>query len=158
MNIYTSYFYQVRFFPPNLIPVSTAKKDPEWFHNFEDEDYIFLDHRRVCNGLRMPEFVPASKTILDECPGPVSGCEYLHDDICPFKHAYYGQLCQLDFQQVYRILESIALDARSICMLNATPDIALLVHEAPTIRCSEREVIQRWFRMNDVNVREWRPS
>lgn len=32
MKIYTSYFYQIRFFKPNMIPLSTAKYDPSWFH------------------------------------------------------------------------------------------------------------------------------
>lgn len=33
-KIFTSYFYQVRFFNRNLIPVSICSKDPEWFRGF----------------------------------------------------------------------------------------------------------------------------
>ena len=32
MQIMTSYFYQVRFMKPNMIPLSTALSDPQWFH------------------------------------------------------------------------------------------------------------------------------
>lgn len=32
MKIYTSYFYMVRFMKPYMIPLSTAKFDPAWFH------------------------------------------------------------------------------------------------------------------------------
>ena len=57
MKFYTSYFYQVRFFTPNMIPISTAKWDPKWFHDFQDNKYVFLDKRGVCNGLRADPFV-----------------------------------------------------------------------------------------------------
>ena len=32
MKIMTSYFYAIRFFKPNMIPISTAKWDPKWYH------------------------------------------------------------------------------------------------------------------------------
>lgn len=32
MKILISYFYQIRFFKPNMIPLSTAAFDPKWFH------------------------------------------------------------------------------------------------------------------------------
>lgn len=34
MKFYTSYFYKLRFFTPNMLPFSTAKWDPKWYHNF----------------------------------------------------------------------------------------------------------------------------
>ena len=33
MKIRISYFYQVRNFKPNMIPMSTAISDPAWFHD-----------------------------------------------------------------------------------------------------------------------------
>ena len=56
MNIYVSYFYNIRFFPENLLPVSTAAWDPKWFHNFGKPNVVFKDKRNVVNGVRMEEF------------------------------------------------------------------------------------------------------
>ena len=42
MNIYISYFYNIRFFPKNLIPISTAMWDPKWYHNFKSDDTVFI--------------------------------------------------------------------------------------------------------------------
>ena len=52
MKLAISYFYQIRFFKPYMIPVSTAVSDPQWYHNFQDKNYIFLDKRGVANGFR----------------------------------------------------------------------------------------------------------
>lgn len=58
MEIYTSYFYKVRFFKPNMIPISTAFSDPSWFHNFKGHNYQFIDKNGVINGLRADVFAP----------------------------------------------------------------------------------------------------
>lgn len=58
MRLYTSYFYQIRFFTPNMVPVSTAVWDPKWYHNFAGQDSVFLDKRSVVNGLRAPALAP----------------------------------------------------------------------------------------------------
>ena len=41
MKLRLSYFYQIRNFKPNMIPMSTALSDPAWYHDFKDKDYIF---------------------------------------------------------------------------------------------------------------------
>ena len=43
MKIMTSYFYQIRFFKPYMIPLSTAKWDPKWFHRNQGQNYQFKD-------------------------------------------------------------------------------------------------------------------
>ena len=52
MKFYTSYFYQIRNFTPNMIPLSTACGDPLWFHKGMDNGYTFFDKNGVINGLR----------------------------------------------------------------------------------------------------------
>ena len=52
MKFYTSYFYQIRNFTPNMIPLSTACGDPLWFHKGMDNSYTFFDKNGVINGLR----------------------------------------------------------------------------------------------------------
>mgnify|MGYP007070208670 CR=1 FL=1 len=38
-KICTSYFYQIRNFTPNIIPVSTCLSDPVWYRPPEDKEY-----------------------------------------------------------------------------------------------------------------------
>ena len=64
MKVATSYFYQIRFFKPNMIPVSTAMWDPKWFHNFKNQYHVFKDRNGVYNGLRYPALSPKG-----ECEG-----------------------------------------------------------------------------------------
>ncbi len=58
LEIATSYFYQIRFFKPSMIPVSTAVFDPKWYHNFKGQDHVFIDKRGVVNGLRIKSLMP----------------------------------------------------------------------------------------------------
>lgn len=51
MKFYISYFYQIRFFKPNMIPISTAKWDPKWY---SQNGKPYIDKRGVVNGLRAP--------------------------------------------------------------------------------------------------------
>ena len=54
MLIRTSYFYQIRNFTRNMIPISTAVWDPAWYHNFtKDYSHLFYDSRNILNGLRL---------------------------------------------------------------------------------------------------------
>ena len=39
IKIKTSYFYQIRNFTPNLIPVSTCLRDPNWYRPPQGEEY-----------------------------------------------------------------------------------------------------------------------
>ena len=47
MKLCTSYFYRIRFFRPDIVPFSTAKWDPKWYHNFQGQNNIFLDRNGV---------------------------------------------------------------------------------------------------------------
>ena len=35
----TSYFYQIRFFRPDMIPLSTARFDPSWYHRNKGHNF-----------------------------------------------------------------------------------------------------------------------
>ena len=43
----TSYFYQIRNFKPNMIPLSTALWDPKWFHKNKGHSFQFKDKNGV---------------------------------------------------------------------------------------------------------------
>ena len=150
MTIYTSYFYQVRFFPPNLIPISTAVWDPKWFHANQNQNYKFKDKRGVMNGIRAPIFAPGPD--LGGYCGPACGME---PGTCKFLLRYSLQLSQLDFQEVMQRFES--LRTRILENEPSLEDVnfALIVHEAPTNPCSERVPIQEWFAIHGMRVQEW---
>ena len=91
MKIYTSYFYQIRFFPKNLIPLSTAMYDPKWFHDFRGYNFVFKDNNGVINGLRATEFSPKG----GECHG-IKGCPFT-PETCPASKSYSKQLNNIIF-------------------------------------------------------------
>ena len=66
MKIKTSYFYQIRNFTPNMIPVSTAMSDPVWFQPPEDKEY-YIDKRGVVCGLRYNPLIVQSQS-THSCP------------------------------------------------------------------------------------------
>lgn len=152
MRIYTSYFYQIRFFPRNLIPISTALWDPKWYHNFAGQSNVFLDKRGVVNGLRAPALAPGSQ--LD---GTCHGAKDCTEDplSCYFLHGYREQLDQIDCDDYVYRLENLARKMQRQMGFEEEPAIALIVHEAPTNRCSERVPIQQWLSSNGYDVVEW---
>lgn len=154
MTIYTSYFYQVRFFPENLIPLSTAVGDPAWFHDGKGNNYQFKDKRGVINGIRASIFAPGP-----DLSGYCSETCDMEPENCDFLLRYYTQLSQLDFEEVIerfrRLRAKILLAEPNLKDIN----FALLVHEAPTKLCSERVPIQKWFAAHGMQVQEWsKPS
>lgn len=146
MKIYTSYFYQVRFFKPNQIPISTALGDPKWFHSNLGKNFKFIDKNGVINGLRA-EFLSPGITCHNLCHG--KPCEFSPDH-CNFLIEYKRQIFALDKEWAVGQFESIGVKMREILGFKEEPEIMLLVHEAPTNTCSERGVLQEFF-----NCTEW---
>ena len=151
MKIYTSYFYKIRFFKPNMIPISTAKWDPRWFHQGYGKNYVWFDNNGVINGLRAEPFAPDYR-----CDGLCSGsCEPKDPDNCLFLKQYFYQLKELDFNNIMERLENLANKVKATTNFSEEPIIVLIVHEADDNVCSERGAIQKWFAENGVEVVEW---
>ena len=140
-----SYFYKVRFFSPNEIPISTAIFDPKWFHLNRDQSYTYRDKRGVINGLRAPIFAPGPRC-EGLCHGP-EGCKNSPEN-CDFLQMYHVQLKHLNFKDTVETLEKLA-------KLMGGDTAVLLVHEAPTNPCSEREVLKLWFKENNYELEEY---
>lgn len=148
MKIYTSYFYQVRFFKSNMLPMSTAIWDPKWFHDFKDQKHLFIDKRGIVNGLRMPAFAPG-ESCTGLCTG-VDSCKDQNPEKCKFLKAYKKQLKKLNFDKVMNHLtkccdQLIKFD---------DPAVVLLFHEIPNNPCSERKAVQDWFNEHGIEVTE----
>lgn len=151
INLYTSYFYKMRFFDPSFLPVSTAVWDPKWFHDGKGSSYSFKKNG-VWHGLRTQELQPGA-ACEGLCHGP-QGCPHEPPD-CPFLKTYRAQLDSINFPDFMRRMEATSRKFQKMEGLAEPPSIVLLVYEAPTNPCSERGPIQQWFKSNGVDIKEF---
>ena len=154
MEIYTSYFYQIRFMKPHMIPLSTARFDPRWYYNNKKQGTVWKDKNNVYNGLRASVFAPGP-LCENLCRGPET-CDTHDPTKCLFLKTYRYQLDQLDFNDVIARCERMGNYIKSLENFSEEPVIILLVHEAKDNPCSERRVIQEWFAAHGKQVTEWR--
>lgn len=158
MKIYISYFYQLRFFPQNLIPISTATFDPKWFHDFNGSKYVFADKRGVINGLRAPAFnLPYE--IQEELENKKVACQkncLQTPPNCAFMNAYRDYLNTLDFDNIMERIVKLANKAKETFGIKDDIDVVLMVHEATYVPCSERPILKEWFENHGVEITEWK--
>lgn len=151
MKVMISYFYQIRFFTPNMIPLSTAMFDPKWYHSNRSQEYHFKDRRKVYNGLRADPFVPGPL-----CTGLCAGdCKVRYPQDCAFLKAYKKQLNQLDFDEMLQRFERLGNFIKDKEGFDEEPIMILIVHEAPNNPCSERWPLIEWFNEHGYNLKEF---
>ena len=152
MKFALGYFYQVRFFTPNMIPVSTALGDPKWYHQNKGQQFTFLDKNNVINGLRCEELAPGP-LCSGLCDGNRDkGCSPLS---CEFLKVYRMQL-ETTFD-IPAFLERCKIASEKLKELNqytGEPTIVLLVHEAPDNPCSERKPLIDFFNAHGIQIEE----
>lgn len=153
MDIYTSYFYQIRFFEPYMIPLSTAVWDPKWYHNFKGQDHIFQDKRGVVNGVRFESFAP-DKTCEGLCCG-LKTCPTRDPSTCAFLQAYSKQLDRVHYHVLMGVLQQLSVTFAESAQLSKPIEFVFIVHEAEDNPCSERVAIQNWFRKHGHPIQEW---
>ena len=141
MEIFTSYFYQIRFFKPNMIPLSTAVWDPKWYHDGQKQDHTFIDKNGVINGLRVEALSPIGGC-ENLCRGP-SGCTQV-PSTCEFLKAYKAKLDKIDKDDYMRRIGNLCRKVQEQLGFTEDPIPVLIVHEAPSNICSERGVLQKW--------------
>ena len=150
-KVYISYFYQIRFFTPEYIPLSTAIYDPKWFHNNRGQDNIFSDKNDVINGLRIESLHPYKDN--DYC---VHCNRTGNPDTCGFMKNYREQLADIDFEDFIEKLEEFLINInQKILKMDKDLIPVFIVHEAPDNKCSERVPLIEWFNSNDVECIEW---
>lgn len=143
MNIYTSYFYQIRNFKQNMIPVSTALSDPIWYRPPEGQEYFF-DKRGIINGLRYEPLI-VQKYGTHYCP-------------CEDKNIFQGHCSTM--QEYELLLETIVnfnemIKGFKYCLNKFNKDIiVLMVYETPQNPCSERKVLQQYFNKHGIECEE----
>ena len=137
MQIYTSYFYQIRNFTPNMIPVSTALSDPVWYRPPEGKEY-YIDKRGIVCGLRYKPLIVQSYG-QSSCP-----CEERNPANCD---------CMREYKQLlyYLVDKERTLKAFEHCLKKFNADtIVLIVYETPTNPCSERVALQEFFNCKEL--------
>lgn len=136
MKIATSYFYQIRNFKPYMIPISTALYDPAWYRAKKP---YFIDKNGVINGLRAESFTPP----IGYCEG---ACSPRKPEECEFLKVYYEKLRALDVEAFFQRASANIKKIKEILGFEEEPILVFIVHEAPWNKCSERVVIQKYFR------------
>ena len=145
MKLYTSYFAQLRKFPQNLVGLSTAVWNPKWRPMGKDKRGV------IC--VDCPPFKPGH-----ECEGLCNGsCNPKHPEDCAFLKTYKAQLDRLNLISIQQSLGKLANEIAQREKLNSV-DFAFLVYETPTNPCSERWMIQQWFKEHGVTIEEWHPN
>lgn len=145
MKLALSYFYQIRFFTPNMVPFSTAMWDPKWFQKGKDR-------RGVYTGIRIEPLVPG-----EECSGLCSGASSCRQQPgnCQFLSNYRAQLHALNCGAVIDYLEKVTSAVRTAEGFAEEPIAVIMVYEAPSNACSERGSLLEWFRENGYQIEEW---
>lgn len=142
MTIYTSYFAQMRNFPPNMIGLSTAHWEPKYITPGRSQNGIIW--------LGIPPLKPGPS-----CDGLCEGkCNPKHPNDCQFLQNYRAQLNKLDFQKILSKIEHFAQIVKENEGFEDV-DVAILVYEKFNNPCSERVIIQNWFRANGYDIQEW---
>ena len=52
MKVRISYFYQIRNFKSNMIPMSTCISDPKWYHDFKGKNHLFVPFIKWDKGIK----------------------------------------------------------------------------------------------------------
>lgn len=144
MKLYTSYFARVRKFPRNLVGLSTARFRPKYMTMGKDARGV------IC--VDCPPFKPGRG-----CDGLCRGdCDPKTPESCLFLKFYKEQLDELNLTSVQASLGRLAAH---ISKQEKLPDIdfAFLFFETPDNPCSERHMVQQWFREHGVEIEEWQP-
>ena len=138
MKIVTSYFYMIRYFTPNIIPVSTALSDPAWYRPPEGKEY-YIDKRGIICGLRYEPLI----------------VQRYGEHICPCESKNLAPACptMIEYEQLLFSLvnKEKTLKAFEYCCNKFNADtIALMVYEAPNNPCSERAALQKFFNCKEL--------
>lgn len=154
MKVRTSYYYQIRNFTKNMIPVSTTISDPDWYHHFtHNYDTIFRDKRGVINGLRLDPIIECGRA-AESCRGR-DQCNNKPSPPCPFLASYKNNLNNfIDFEALMKDLQFLADSYQKYYKINNEIYIVLMVYEAPQNPCSERQTLIDYFNEHGVECKE----
>jgi len=141
IHLATTYFYQLRFFKDNMIPLSICIYDPKWYKND--------------GGFNIKEFVPIDYNSNLDC----ENCHKLHKDDplyngnlnCRYLKEYRKQLKNLNIEKIikeqcWKILNSKKYKQQ----IEKYNDVYLVFvgFEVPDKLCSERFILANYIEEN----------
>lgn len=147
MKINTSYFYQIRNFKPNMIPISTAMSDPAWYKPPKGQEY-YIDKRGIICGLRYEPLIVQPCGPLIQCP-----CQFhkVGNPYCSFLTEYRRALYeQVDKERTLNAFHTCAYKMANKYCFSKEPIIVLIVYETPDNPCSERKALQEFFNCEEL--------
>lgn len=130
----------IRFFTPNMIPVSTAMWDPTWY-----KGDLRKDRNGVWIGLNDSRFHPPKNASCLTCDRDYTKCK--------FGEEYYNKIKDLDINEITETYDELAKKLEI-----PDPTIVLLVHESPSNPCSERYSLMKWFQEKGIELKEFSAS
>jgi len=153
MKIRTSYFYQIRNFKRNMVPISTAIWDPQWYHNFTgDYSHLFYDRRNILNGLRIESIIEQGR---HSNHGPeICPCEYKNYNTCSFLSNYRNNLENINFDKMIADMQKFADNYKEKENIKDEIILVLMVYEGPNNPCSERKPLQEYFTSHGWECKE----
>ena len=149
MQVKISYFYQIRFFLPYMIPMSTCVSDPGWYHDWGGPNHVFTDKRGILNGLRLLPVIVQGEHETCGCP-----CQAKDPAQCSFLQNYQLNLKQIDFQSMYQDMLSFTQRYCEQHNINHEPIAVLIVYETPKNKCSERDSLIQLFQNHNISCGE----
>ena len=152
MKIMISYFYQIRNFSRNMVPMSTALSDPTWYHDNQGKDYIYYDKRGILNGLRLQPIIVQGGW---DCGCP---CEEKDPTKCDFLKNYRKALDEIDFDKMYKGIKKFAEQYKVENEIKEEIIMTLIVYEPPKKACSERGALIDYFKSKGIEVKEFEPK
>ena len=149
MKIRISYFYQIRNFKKNMIPMNTAIWDPQWYHAGLGHQHTFYDKRGILNGLRLlPIITQAQGEGL--CP-----CKTKNPSSCKFLQHYRTCLERIDFEKMMRGIEGFAKQYKIDNNIQEEIIMVLIVYDLNNnfiCECSSTREAARKFNTNSGSV------
>lgn len=158
MNIYITCFSNIRYFTKDIIPISTAVGWPWWLYKADKEPSgtLYLNKNSVMIGISEEQFSckDVYESLEEKCQ---KNCPY-KDKVpdCQFMKAYYNHLSTLNFNEIIDDWKRVAEEVRKINHFQGEPTIVLLVYEAASCTCAERPCLQKWFKENGYELKEWK--
>ena len=145
MKIVTSYFYQIRNFTPNIIPVSTALSDPAWYRPPKGKEY-YIDKRGIICGLRYEPLI-VQRYGTHGCPCDTKDLAGTCTTMIEYEQLLFSLV---DKEKTLKAFEYCTNKFKKELNLKEEPIICLMVYEAPTNPCSERAALQRFFNCKEL--------
>lgn len=169
MKLYITDFYHVRFFTPNMIPISTTggTGGPLWYIGGDRKHpKCFLDKNNVMNGIREEKLAFPKhdyEKLENNCGKDCGYHEILEQSSdkkfwCPFMRHYREYLETLDLNYLLAEFARVAEEVKSITQFADDPIIVLLVYETVKSGCGERWPIIDYFNSHNIEIEEWTPE